>query len=82
MLGFVVLSLKIGMVLPGIPTLPDLIVDHRQAYEDALDAADAAWKDGHVNVTKMEELMGALLARQLHGVYELAGGKAHLGKSE
>src|SRR5215210_2930985 len=28
-LSFVVLSTKLGIVLPGTPTLPDLIVDHR-----------------------------------------------------
>jgi hypothetical protein len=62
-------------VLPGTPTFPELIVDHRPAYEDALDQADAAWKEGGVDVTAMERLLESLLAKQLARVYELAGGK-------
>jgi Fic family protein len=75
MLSFVVLSVRLGTVLPGTPTLPDLIVDHRPLYEDALDAADDAWKDGRVDVSRMEELLESLLAKQLARVYELAGGR-------
>jgi Fic family protein len=74
-LSFVVLSIKNGMVLPGTPTLPELIVDHRREYEDALDAADDAWKESRIDVSKMETLVGGLLAQQLTNVYERAGGK-------
>jgi len=74
-LSFVVLSIKIGAVLPGTPTLPELIVDHRKAYEDALDAADSAWKAGRVDVSEMESLVDSLLARQLTNVYARAGGR-------
>jgi Fic family protein len=74
-LSFVVLSVRLGAVLPGTPTLPELIVDHRAASEDALDQADAAWKEGAVDVTAMERLLESLLRRQLARVYELAGGK-------
>jgi len=74
-LSFVVLSVKIGTVLPGTPTLPELFVDHRHYYEDALDAADDAWKDRRVDVSKMEALIDSLLAKQLARVYEIAGGK-------
>jgi hypothetical protein len=70
-----VLSTKLGTVLPGTPTLPDLIVDHRHLYEDALDAADDAWKEGSLNVSAMENLLESLLAKQLARVYELAGGR-------
>jgi Fic family protein len=73
-LSFVVLSVKIGAVLPGTPTLPDLIVDHRSEYEDALDAADEAYKARKIDVSKMEELISSLLATQLTNVYQLAGG--------
>lgn len=73
-LSFVVLSIKIGAVLPGTPTLPDLIVDHRSEYEDALDAADDAEKVGKIDVSRMEELISSLLAKQLTNVYQLAGG--------
>lgn len=74
-LSFVVLSVKIGTVLPGTPTLPELIVDHRSDYENALDAADDAWKEGRVDVSKMEALSDSLLAKQLTNVYALAGGR-------
>lgn len=79
-LSFVVLSVKIGTVLPGTPTLPELIVDHRQDYENALDAADDAWKEGRVDVSKMEALSDGLLAKQLTNVYALAGGR--VGKQD
>jgi Fic family protein len=74
-LSFVVLSIRLGTVLPGTPTLPELIVDHRAAYEDALDSADAAWKENRLDISEMERLLESLLAKQLARVYELAGGK-------
>lgn len=67
---------QIGFVLPGSPTLPELVIAHRDAYEDALDEADAAYKEGKaINVSKMEQLIESLLAKQLHRVYEMASGK-------
>lgn len=60
--------------MPGTPTLPDLIVDHRSEYEDALDAADDAFKADKIDVSKMEELISSPLATQLTNVYQLAGG--------
>ncbi len=74
-LSYVVLSIRAGAALPGTPTIPDQIVDNRNPYFDALDAADIAWKEGRVDLSKMEHLLGALLARQLAGFYEAAGGK-------
>lgn len=74
-LSYVVLSIRAGAVLPGTPTIPDLIVDNRNPYFDALDAADNAWKEGRIDLTMMEELLGSLLARQLAGFYAAAGGK-------
>jgi len=74
-LSFFVLSTKLGFVLPGSPTLPELVIQHRHEYEDALDAADTAWKAGKIDVTAMERLIESLLARQLARVYEMAGGK-------
>ena len=74
-LSFVVLSMALGFVLPGTPTLPELVVEHRPVYEDALDAADGAWKEGRLDLSEMEKLIGSLLAKQLARVYEMAGGK-------
>jgi Fic family protein len=74
-LSYVVLSIRAGAVLPGTPTIPDQIVDNRNPYFEALDAADVAWREGRVDVSKMEELVGSLLARQLANFYETVGGK-------
>ena len=72
--SYVVLSIRAGAILPGTPTIPDQIVDNRQPYFDALDAADAACRKGSVDVSKMEELLGSLLANQLTQFYKSAGG--------
>jgi Fic family protein len=74
-LSFFVLFTKLGGILPGIPTMPELVIQHRADYEGALDLADAAWKESHVDVSAMERLIESLLAKQLARVYEMAGGK-------
>lgn len=74
-ISYVVLSIRAGAVLPGTPTIPDQIVDNRNPYFEALDAADAAYRDGKIDVSKMEALLGVLLANQLAGFYQSAGGK-------
>lgn len=72
--SYVILCIKLGADLPGVPTIPDQIVKNRQPYFDALDEADAAWREGRIDVSKMEELLSGMLAKQLHGAYEQAGG--------
>jgi hypothetical protein len=62
-------------VLPGTPTIPDQIVDNRTPYFDALDAADIAYGEQRIDVSKMEELIGGLLAKQLTTFFAAAGGK-------
>lgn len=74
-ISYVVLSIRAGAMLPGTPTIPDQIVDNRKPYFDALDAADAAFRAGKVDVSEMEVLLGALLANQLAGFYKAVGGK-------
>lgn len=74
-ISYVVLSIRAGAVLPGTPTIPDQIVDNRIPYFEALDAADAAYRDGKIDVSKMEALLGSLLAKQLTGFYQAVGGK-------
>jgi len=75
-LSFFVLFTRLGAILPGTPTLPDLIIDHRKMYEEALDAADEAWRENRLDVSKMESLIEGLLAKQLARVYELAAGRS------
>ncbi|MBS7540021.1 Fic family protein [Ancylobacter lacus] len=72
--SYVVLCIRLKAVLPGLPTIPDQITSNRNPYFDALDAADAAFREGRVDVSKMEQLLSDMLARQLHGIYEQAGG--------
>jgi Fic family protein len=74
-ISYVVLSIRAGVVLPGTPTIPDQIVDNRHPYFEALDAADFAYRDGKIDVSKMETLLAALLAKQLAGFYQAVGGK-------
>lgn len=78
MVSYLVLSVKLGMLLPGKNTIPDQIVDNRQPYFDALEAADAANAEGRLDLTKMEELIEMMLAVQLAGVMETATGKHYL----
>jgi Fic family protein len=73
--SYVVLSIRAGAVLPGIPTIPDQIVDNRAPYFEARDAADVAWRENLLDVSSMEDFLASLLARQLAGFYESAGGK-------
>jgi Fic family protein len=77
--SYVVLSVRAGAVLPGTPTIPDQIVDNRAPYFAALDAADEAWRQGVVDVSRMEELLAAQLAKQLTSFYKAAGGRVDLG---
>lgn len=74
-LSYVVLSIRAGAIPPGTPTIPDQIVDNRHPYFEALDEADAAWRQGRLDVSKMEEFLGALLAKQLADFYQSVGGK-------
>lgn len=73
-ISYVVLSIRASSVLPGTPTIPDQIVDNRVPYFEALDAADSAYREGRLDVSQMEALLGALLARQLASFYQSMGG--------
>jgi Fic family protein len=77
--SYVVLMIKTGFILPGSPTIPDQIVHDRRGYFNALDEADSAWKESRIDVSAMEDLVGAILARQLAGFYHEAGGKLPAG---
>ena len=64
--SFLVFSVRAGFVPPGRETIPSLIVKDRTQYFTALEAADAAWMGGEqLDLTVLEELWQALLARQL-----------------
>jgi hypothetical protein len=60
---------------PALRRYRDQVVDNRKPYFDALDAADLAFREGKIDVSKMEELLGSLLANQLAQFYKSVGGK-------
>ena len=65
-ISYVVLSIKIDGLLPGTKTIPDQIAENKTPYYDALENADAAWKStGDVDVSALEDMLSAMLARQL-----------------
>ncbi len=64
--SYVVLSIKLDSLLPGVPTIPDQIASDKGPYYDALEAADKVWKaDTIVDVSKLETMLEAMLAKQL-----------------
>lgn len=82
MVSYLVLSVRLGMLLPGRDTIPDQIVDNRQPYFNALEEADRTLAEGEIDLGKMEELIEGMLAKQLMGVMESATGKHFISPSE
>jgi Fic family protein len=70
--SYVVLCVRTGQSLPGTYTIPEQISENKSPYYKALEAADAAWKNGQVDVSQMEALMGDMLARQLADILNKA----------
>ena len=72
MTSYIVLSASVGGLLPGTATICDQIVDNRTPYFQALESADAAWKNGSgVDISQMA-LVGQMLATQLLSAHQLA----------
>jgi Fic family protein len=67
--SYLVLCVRIGWRLPGTLTIPEQIVANRTPYYEALDAADAAYARGQVDVSIMEDLLSNMLAKQLPNVF-------------
>ena len=74
--SYLVLCMRLRERLPGSDTIPEQIVRNRGPYFAALDAADTAARNGTVDVSKMEVLLGGMLAAQLLSVVERAVGTA------
>lgn len=73
--SYVVLSIKLDGLLPGIPTIPDQIAGDKTPYYLALEAADSAWKaKEHVDVSRLESILEAMLAKQLVAAVSSASG--------
>jgi Fic family protein len=76
--SYLVLSVRLGFVLPGTKTVPELIVENRDPYYKALRMADEAWAQSRLDISEMEELMASLLAKQLVAIHQQATGITHL----
>lgn len=76
--SYLVLCAHSGVLLRGSETIPEQIVADRHPYYEALEAADERYEtDRALNsqtVEKMEELMRAMLAKQLRSAYDAASG--------
>ena len=73
--SYLVLCANLGYRLPGTLAIPEQIVANREPYYEALDAADAAWAKGNLDVSIMEDLLSGLLAKQLVLVHQKATGQ-------
>jgi hypothetical protein len=64
--------------MAGTETIPEQIVSNRSPYYDALEAADNAYDEDREltprTVIDMEELMKAMLAKQLKSAFDQAIG--------
>lgn len=75
-LSYVVLSIKLDSLLPGTTSIPEQIALDKGPYYDALECADAAWKkDGTVDVSELEKMLSAMLAKQLYQAAQEADGQ-------
>src|SRR5262249_19049562 len=63
--SYYLLCVRHGALLKGRRIVPERIKDDRDGYEEALAAADQAWDQGHLDFSKMEEYLAALLQAQL-----------------
>ena len=74
--SYVVLSSKLGGLMPGTPEIPERITENRTPYFHALEAADEQWETSRtVDVSRLEELLGRLLQDQLQNALQQAGGR-------
>jgi Fic family protein len=67
--AYACLSLKLGFVLPGSPTVIDLVMQNREEYQAALKAADIGFAAaGEPDLDAMSAFIGNLLVAQLSTV--------------
>lgn len=81
-IAYVVLSIKLDGLLPGTPTIPEQIAEDKKPYYDALEAADEHNKNGKINVSDLERILGAMLAKQLYHAAQEAAGSKHADETK
>lgn len=62
---YYLLCVRSGTLLPGRKIVTERIRENRADYEAALQAADRAWDDGHLDFSEMEDYLAGLLQAQL-----------------
>lgn len=68
-LSYLTLNLKLGLLLPGSPTLLEQLSSHRSRYLSSLAIADKSYAaSGTANLRPLGELLEALLSRQLRNL--------------
>jgi Fic family protein len=72
--SYMVMCCRLGYLLPGKRTIPDQISENKQPYYTALEAADESFSFGKLDLRKLEEMLSAMLSRQLLAVHEDATG--------
>lgn len=72
-LSYALLSIKLGYLLPGAPTILQQIEEDNSHYIMALELADKAAREGKEDVDEMKKMICAMLARQLLSVIDAAG---------
>jgi Fic family protein len=73
--SYLALLVRLGWLPPGENTIPEQISRNKDPYYEALEAADAAYGEGRVDVSKLEDMLADMLASQLAGIFEQATGK-------
>lgn len=63
--SYLVFSARLGYVVPGSLTIPELIARDKPSYYRALEAADEAHTEAGTDLSEMQKLMEAHLAAQL-----------------
>ena len=69
-MSYLVLCVRLKALLPGKLTIPQQIEQDRTPYYKALEESDVAWAAGRIELTAMKQLLGSMLAKQLHAIYE------------
>jgi len=67
--SYLVLCIRLRMLLPGRTAIPQQIEQEKTPYYKALEAADDAYAAGKIDLTAMKNVLGPMLAKQLHAVY-------------